>query len=87
MQELKPVAWMCDANDGANADATTSERVRDDYERFGRTITPLYALPATHRIVPVALLELLEGVLSSSAYRSHHELSDHLTAIIDNKEK
>lgn len=52
-----PIAWMCDANDGANADATASERVRDDYARFGREITPLYAIPDTHRVVPVELLQ------------------------------
>ena len=62
-EQIKPVAWMCDANDGANADATTSERVRDDYERFGRTITPLYAIPGTHRIVPVEDLKNVAEML------------------------
>jgi hypothetical protein len=80
MQELKPVAWMCDANDGANADATTSERVRDDYARFGRTITPLYAIPDTHRIVSVKLLEDAMVVFRVEGFDKEAE---QLRAIID----
>jgi hypothetical protein len=81
MQELKPAAWMRSEIEKADCPFGYYGPVKcypDD--------VPLYALPATHRIVPVALLELLEGVLSRSEYRSHNELSDHLTAIID-KEK
>ena len=37
----KVVAWLCDAGDGVNVDATPREFVRDDYARFGRIITPL----------------------------------------------
>lgn len=41
----KVVAWLCEANDGSNIDATAREFVRDDYARFGRNITPL--IPAS----------------------------------------
>lgn len=61
---IKPVAWMCDANDGANADATASELVRDDYARFGREITSLYTIPDTHRVVSVEDLKDLEDALA-----------------------
>lgn len=39
----EPVAWLCDAGDGSNCDATNRSYARDDYARFGRKITPLYA--------------------------------------------
>ena len=77
-----PIAWMCDANDGANADATASERVRDDYARFGREITPLYAIPDTHRIVPV---ELLQATMTG-AYPFESKLCEKIRAIIEDKE-
>jgi hypothetical protein len=40
--EKEPVAWLCSAADG-NVDATPRSFVREDYRRFGRTITNLYA--------------------------------------------
>jgi hypothetical protein len=46
------VAWMCDAGDGVNIDATCRTNVRDDYARFGRTIDPLY---------PASVVAALEG--------------------------
>jgi len=52
--EKEPVAWLCRAIDG-NVDATANPTVRDDYRRFKRSITNLYA-PAdigTMRIVAI----------------------------------
>lgn len=40
------VAWLCDAGDGENIDATNSASARDTYARSGRTIIPLYTHPA-----------------------------------------
>lgn len=40
--EKEPVAWLCRAVD-RNVDATANPTVRDDYRRFKRTITNLYA--------------------------------------------
>jgi hypothetical protein len=40
--EKEPVAWLCRAIDG-NVDATANPTVRDDYRRFKRSITNLYA--------------------------------------------
>jgi hypothetical protein len=40
--DAEPVAWLCSAADG-NVDATPRSFVREDYRRFGRTITNLYA--------------------------------------------
>lgn len=48
--EIKPVAWMCDAGDGENCDATNREFVRADYASFGRKITPLYPQSAIDRL-------------------------------------
>lgn len=53
MSELKPVAWLCIADDGENVDAVCSEFRRSEYERFGRKIVPLYAIPAGYALVPV----------------------------------
>jgi len=38
----EPVAWLCRAI-GGHVDATAKPTVRDDYRRFKRTITNLYA--------------------------------------------
>lgn len=40
------VAWLCVSPDGVQRDATVRTDTRDDYRRFGRTITPLYASTA-----------------------------------------
>jgi len=81
---IKPVAWMCDANDGANADATASDRVRDDYARFGRTITPLIALPDTHRVVPIDLLHAIEIDMAMEC--TNFDTLNKLRAIIEDKQ-
>ena len=62
------VAWLCDARDGKNVEATVSENARDHHARRGRTISPLYlaaqspptsvsegtaAVPAGYALVPV----------------------------------
>jgi hypothetical protein len=41
----EPVAWLCDAGDGENINATCSLTALADYKRFGRKITPLYTTP------------------------------------------
>lgn len=40
---VEPVAWLCVSPDGVQVDATARAMTMDDYARFGRTITPLYA--------------------------------------------
>ena len=45
LQSGEPVAWLCDAGDGANVNATCSLAALADYTRFGRKITPLYTTP------------------------------------------
>lgn len=82
---IKPVAWMCDANDGINVDATARELVRDDYARFGRQITPLYAIPETHRIVSVYLLQEIVDDLFSHGITKAIKVERELQAIIDSK--
>ena len=39
------VAWLCDACDGKNKDATASEFARNVYAKAGRAIIPLYTHP------------------------------------------
>ena len=56
-----PVAWLCDAGDGENINATCSLTALADYKRFGRKITPLYKKQPAQ--VNQQLLEALEAVL------------------------
>jgi len=45
-----PVAWLCDAGDGENINATCSLIALADYKRFGRKITPLYKAPPAAQV-------------------------------------
>jgi len=90
MQELKPAAYMHKLQmDLGQFEIRFSESKKDDFGRCGidydmsyRVDTaPLYALPATHRIVPVELLE--HFVRLTGDVRFH----DRLRAIIDQEEK
>ncbi len=45
LQSGEPVAWLCDAGDGENINATCNLTALNDYKRFGRKITPLYTTP------------------------------------------
>jgi len=62
------VAWLCVSPDGAHVDATASENTRKDYERFGRTITPLYTHPSPSAVE--ALARAADGV-PESEWRWH----------------
>lgn len=44
------VAWLCSTPDGVTVNVTASEHARNDYARFGRTITPLYTHPAVRAV-------------------------------------
>jgi len=56
-----PVAWLCDAGDGENINATCSLTALADYKRFGRKITPLYKKQPAQ--ANQQLLDALEAVL------------------------
>jgi fatty acid desaturase len=68
MQELKPVAWM--RPNGTHVD----HHKHDSY-------LPLYALPATHRIVPVELLHAIEIDLTTEC--TNFDTLNKLRAIIE----
>ncbi|QDP55727.1 MAG: hypothetical protein Tp138OMZ00d2C19078241_59 [Prokaryotic dsDNA virus sp.] len=53
MKDMKPVTWLCEASDGENVYAAVNEFQMKEFERFGRKITPLYAIPEGHVVVPV----------------------------------
>jgi hypothetical protein len=55
------VAWLCDAGDGVNVNATCSLAALADYKRFGRKITPLYTTPQP--VVPVEWINRLDEAL------------------------
>lgn len=76
MQELKPVAWM--STDCIGERYLCFSRPNDDDK-----CEDLYAIPATHRIVPVELLKRIEWVLKKSLYWSNNELGRELCTIID----
>lgn len=72
MQELKPVAFMSTDCIGERFLCFSRPNDNDKCE-------DLYALPATHRIVPV---ELLKTVARLAQWPEHHEVQK-LQAIID----
>jgi len=53
------VAWLCVSTDGVQVDATARKTARDDYARFGRTITPLYTHPSPSAVEALARAAVL----------------------------
>lgn len=82
MQELKPAGQVQSMLyiDWKNEDNTQGVAFVDRKIAPG---TDLYAIPATHRIVPVELLKRIEWVLKKSLYWSNNELGRELCTIID----
>jgi len=85
MQELKPVAWMYEKQieriDEPTQVVTPYENPSLVHGEYPWTQTLLYAIPATHRIVPV---ELLERILQENYLRpDESEACIELVAIID----
>jgi len=78
MQELKPVAFL-------SHDSITGKDFYVSAEaNYGVGRTPLYAIPATHRIVPVELLEDLHRLCTEQAWWTiYREKAQKLQAIID----
>lgn len=57
MQELKPVAWHTEDHADDYSATTYYEEVAGRWKKKGWPVTPMYyAIPDTHRVVPVALL-------------------------------
>jgi hypothetical protein len=75
MQELKPVAWI----EGPEVERLATGELAQVWPVEWEDAQPLYAIPATHRVVPVELLE--SAVIA--AYLSCPEISLELKAIID----
>lgn len=76
MQELKPVAWMrtgAEKSDGPFGHYGPVKIYSDD--------AALYAIPDTHRVVPIWLLE---RVINVSAWNEHEAIKE-LRAIIEDK--
>jgi hypothetical protein len=76
MQELKPVAWI----EGPEVDRLATGELAQVWPVEWEDAQPLYALPATHRIVSV---ELLEELVDITLTHSWHETAEELRAIID----
>ncbi len=92
-EEIKPVAWYLskDPEQEQEPFMTTDGLLASSYEQLGWRRSPLIALPATHRIVPVENLRTLLGV----AYIMRQHLRkdsdaikqmDELQAIADEKD-
>jgi len=77
MQELKPVAMIPEDEMQCIIDGHTAIVIPVGDQLPDEVCTKLYALPDTHRIVPV---ELLRGI---QVYLMSHRLSNQLRAIID----
>jgi len=92
-EEIKPVAWYLSKAPDQDQEPfmTTDGLLASSYEQLGWRRSPLIALPATHRIVPVEMLERCSREFQSmegtelaypehaSAVQCYHELR----AIID----
>jgi hypothetical protein len=72
---IKPVAWI-------NADNTMTG-IPSVLTEYGPNRRPLYALPDTHRVVPVTLLEHLRSLMV--IYQIDHT-EEQIRAIIEDKE-
>lgn len=85
MEELKPVAWLCIATDGENVDAVCSEFHRSEYERFGREIVPLYAIPDGCVVVHNGAVEkaFRDGFMQSAEGYNGELYCDGWTKVID----
>jgi hypothetical protein len=80
MQELKPVAWSTEDRENDMSATTYRMEVALRWSAKGWPVDALYALPATHRIVSV---ELLEELVDITLTHSWHETAEELRAIID----
>jgi len=77
---IKPVAWHTEDHTDDCSATTYDESVAIRWDMKGWPVTPMYyAIPDTHRVVPVELLE--SAVIA--AYLSCPEISLELKAIID----
>ena len=68
----EPVAWLCDAGDGENINATCSLTALADYKRFGRKITPLYTTPQPVADVNQQLVDALKKAESHLVATMEH---------------
>lgn len=81
MQELKPVAWHTEDEKNDMSATTYDEDIAIRWRMKGWPVTPMfYAIPDTHRIVPVELLEDLEEACTAAGFWASLES---LQAIID----
>jgi hypothetical protein len=81
MQELKPVAKLRVIK-APTKHTYKVELTPDEVEMLEAGDYPLYIIPATHRIVPV---ELLEELVDITLTHSWYETAEELRAIIETK--
>ena len=82
MQELKPVAKIANMYGDPESFAERELKPLVDIQKIPCG-TDLYALPATHRIVPVELLTRCAVSLDESMFREENVYGAKLRAIID----
>jgi len=85
MQELKPVAWMYQHEETGVTGFADEQQIAWNFEKNNprlQRVCALYALPDTHRIVPV---ELLKSVARLTQWPEHQEIV-RLQAIIDKEQ-
>ncbi len=81
-EQLKVKAWLDDRP--VRGVPHASVRIAKDGSKSWREI-PLYAIPSTHRVVSVELLEKIAGMLSKTMYHEGPPTAKKIRAIIDNK--
>jgi hypothetical protein len=85
MQELKPVAWHTEDEKDDKSATTYDEDVAENWRKKEWPVTPMfYALPDTHRIVTVELLETMRAEFCRAA-EDVSDWGDYASAYFQNK--
>jgi len=84
MEELKPVAWIFQHEETGRINFADEQQIEWGFEKNNprlQRVCALYAIPDTHRVVPVELLHAIEIDLSMEC--TNFDTLNKLRAIID----
>lgn len=87
-EQLKPVAWIEESKIELlheSGVATVYEEKQKGVLLADPRMTPLYAIPDTHRVVSVGLLKSYQAAIEAGQFMGFDEEYDQMQAIIDNK--
>jgi hypothetical protein len=73
MQELKPVTWRTQDTQSGSSAITYNPEIAEGWKFVGWPVDAFYALPDTHRIVPVELLVAAQSVMDTEGFDKEAE--------------